>query len=189
METVITCPRSTALFITRRNQGLVSEFECWSWDWGWCRMSLWKDMLLAISRRRFGSFWVVSVGDKTKNGDLRTRQNFNRPVPNYSNWYLAPRLRGIKQKKWITRPGIDLNAFFGLYRSALDPRMNFNKFETGTLSSVTGKVLGWSIKSKGLPGCFIIKIEDITWWPVRRYEFYVGMARTSVLGPGPHSRP
>ena len=36
---------------------------------------------MAISRRRFWSFWLVTdVGDKTKNGDLRTRQNFNRPM-------------------------------------------------------------------------------------------------------------
>ena len=35
-----------------------------------------------------------SVSDKAKNGDLRVRQNFNRPV------------------KWIIRSWIDLNAFF-----------------------------------------------------------------------------
>ena len=48
--------------------------------------------------------------------------------------------------------------FFALYRSALDPRMNFNKFATGTLSCVTGRVRGLSIKRKGFTGCFTIKI-------------------------------
>ena len=39
---------------------------------------------------------------------------------------------------------IDLNVFsffFVLYRSALDPRMNSNKFETGTLRNVTGSCI------------------------------------------------
>ena len=31
--------------------------------------------------------------------------------------------------------------FFALYRSALDPRMNSNKFETGTLRNVTGSCI------------------------------------------------
>ena len=31
--------------------------------------------------------------------------------------------------------------FFALYRSALDPRMNSNKFETGTLKNVTGSCI------------------------------------------------
>ena len=43
-------------------------------------------------------------------------------------------------------PRIDLNVFFfffffALYRSALDPRMNSNKFETGTLKNVTGSCI------------------------------------------------
>ena len=70
----------------------------------------------------------------------------------YGNWswcgvslwrYLAQRLKGIRQKKWIILPLIDLNAFFFFtsYRLALDPRMKFNKFKTGTLSDVTGSCI------------------------------------------------
>ena len=58
---------------------------------------------------------------------------------------LAQRLKGIiKKKTWIILPSESISMrffFFALYRSALDPRMNFNKFETGTLSNVTGSCI------------------------------------------------
>ena len=59
---------------------------------------------------------------------------------------LAQRLKGIiKKKTWIILPSESISMrfsfFFALYRSALDPRMNFNIFETGTLSNVTGSCI------------------------------------------------
>ena len=57
--------------------------------------------------------------------------------------YLAQRLKGIIKKRHEiffpqNRSQCVLFFFFALYRSALDPRMNSNKFETGTLRNVTG---------------------------------------------------
>ena len=51
-----------------------------------------------------------------------------------------------KKTKEMNYPSLNRSqcGFLALYGKALDPKMNFNKFETGTLSSVKGRVLGSS---------------------------------------------
>ena len=118
METVITCPRSTALFITRRNQELVSAFECWSWDWGWCRVSLWKDMLLAISRRRFGSFWVVT-GCWWQNKERRSENEteLQQASSELSKLILSSEAKGNKTKEMNCSSRNRSQCFFLVYIS------------------------------------------------------------------------